>query len=287
MRFAVVAALLTTLASASAAQDRGPFRHRPGRDRGPRDPADMSRMCTARRNVLGTEQSRYESYKSDMVGIESELTQLQRRIDDLRRQREEVKRNLTYAEARLIGVQKDYTRECTATEDCSSYDLQAEQLDQQTGAIETNLEAVREEITTNRGTIAGLERGIAPLQREYDEKRCNALVPGETEQIVIDRCMGIFSEWNRLQSELNRQNARVPALRSRFEQLFAELKNLEARAASYATYLGNNCASSPQIAKMRGFGDRRVRARTVGDDLDQLVGDITKLRGVKITVKAR
>jgi len=244
-------------------------------------------MCTARRNVLATEQNRYEGYKSEVVGIESEMAQLRTRIDELRRQRDEAKRNLAYAEERYKGMEKDYARDCRAGEDCTSYDTQAAQLDQQTAIIEGNLDTVRQEIRTNRDAIAALERGIAPLQREYNDKRCNSLVPGETDQIVIERCMGIFSEWNRMQAELNRQNARVPDLRSRFEQLFSELKNLEARAASYETYLSRNCTSSPQIVKMRGFGDRRVRARTVSDDLDQLVGDITKLRGVKITVKAR
>lgn len=293
MRIALVALLLTTFAGAAVAQDRPPPRRggRPGRHQGPRDgpreAPDTARLCAARHNVLATEQSRYESYKSDVVGLESELTQLQRRVEDLRRQRDEARRNLAYAETRFKGMQSQYARDCTASEDCNLYDTQAAALDQQTSDIEARLEKVREEIGVNRGAIANLERSIAPLQREYDEKRCNALVPGETEQVVIDRCMGLFSEWNRLQAELNRQNGRVPDLRSRFEQLFAELKTLESRAAGYETYLAKNCTSSPQIVRMRSFGDRRVRARTVGDDLDQLVGDIKKLRGVKITVTPR
>ena len=292
MRIALVAALLTTFGTAAVAQDRPPMRPgRPGRHGprggGPAGAPDPARLCAARNNVLATERSRYESYKSDVVGIESELTQLGRRIDDLRRQRDEAKRNLAYSETRFKGMEQQYARDCTASEDCNLYDTQAATLDRQTTDIEAKLERVREEIRINRGAIADLERSIGPLQREYNDKRCNALVPGETEQVVIDRCTGIFSEWNRLQSDLNRQNARVPDLRSRFEQLFAELKTLESRATGYETYLAKNCTSSPQIVKMRGFGDRRVRARTVGDDLDQLVGDIKKLRGVKITVSPR
>jgi chromosome segregation ATPase len=294
MRIALTAALLAAFASTAVAQEynpgrpggrpgRGSFGHRPP----PRSPDDEARMCSSRRNVLATEQSRYESYKSDLVGIESELAQLQRRMDDLRKQREEAKKNFAYAESRYKGMEKDYARECLASEDCNSYDTQASALDQQTATIETSLDAVRTEIGRNRDDIARLERGIAPLQREYNDKRCNSLVPGETDQVVIERCMGIFSEWNRLQSELNRQNARVPDLRSRYEQLYSELKGLESRAASYETYLARNCTSSPQIVKMREFGDRRVRARTVGDELDKLVSDITRVRGVKITVQAR
>lgn len=292
MRIALVVALLTTLASPALAQDPGPRpdgrRDRPsGRRGGLRDGPDAARMCTARHNILANEQSRFEKYKSDVVGLDSELTQLQRRIGDLERQRAEARRDLATAERRVRSMRQVYARDCRANEDCNLYDAQASQLDQQTSDVETRLDRVRDEIRATRGEIAELERAIAPLQREYDEKRCNALVPGETEQVVIDRCMGLFTEWNRLQAELNRQNSRVPGLRSRFEQLFADLKSLEARASGYEGYLSKNCSSSPQIVKMRGFGDRRLRAKTVGDDLDQLVGAIKHLRGVRITVQPR
>jgi len=294
MRFALVAAVIASLASAAVAQDRYPGRPggRPGRGSfghrpPPRSAEDEARMCSSRRNVLTTEQSRYESYKSDVVGIESELSQLQRRMDDLRKQRDEARKNLAYAESRYKDMEKEYARECLASEDCNLYDSQAVALDQQTATLEASLDTVRREIATNRDDIARLERGIAPLQREYNDKRCNSLVPGETDQVVIERCMGIFSEWNRMQAELNRQNGRVPDLRSRYESLYSELKGLESRASTYEVYLAKNCTSSPQIVKMRDFGDRRVRARTVGDELDKLVSDITRVRGVKITVQAR
>jgi chromosome segregation ATPase len=291
MRFAILVALIATIGATAQAQDRGPYRgdRRDRHDRrgGVRPPPDPARMCSGLRTVLESERSRYETLKSDVVGFESEMSQLQKRIDELRRQRADASRDLADAEARYKEREQRYGRECRASDDCSVYDARAEQLDQQTSGIEATLDTVRQEIRKNRDTISALERTIAPLQREYGDKACNAMVPGETEQSVIDRCMGIFSEWNRLQSELNRQNARVPDLRSRFEQLYSELKNLESRAAEYESYLSRSCSSSPQIARMRGFGDRRVRARSVGDDLDQLVGDLTKLRGVKITVAPR
>jgi chromosome segregation ATPase len=291
MRFAILVALLA-VGSTATAQERelprpfGRFGKHRGRERPAPEPGDAARMCAARQNVLANEQSRYESFKSDVVGIESELSQLQRRIGELQRQRDEARRNLAYAEARYKGMEKQYAQDCKANEDCAVYDTRAAELDRQTSEVESRLTAVRDEIGRNREAIARLESAIPPLQREYNEKRCNALVPGETEQVVIDRCTSLFSEWNRLQAELNRQNGRVPDLRSRYEQIAAELKAMEGRASGYEAYLSKNCSSSQQIVALRGFGERRTRARTVGEDLDRLVGDITRLRGVKITVRA-
>ena len=64
---------------------------------------------------------------------------------------------------------------------------------------------------------------IEPLRREYQSKGCNRLVAGQTAQSTIDRCTAIFSDWNRLQADLNAQNSRLPHLRSRYQQLLAQM----------------------------------------------------------------
>jgi hypothetical protein len=87
-----------------------------------------------------------------------------------------------------------------------------------------------------------------------------------------------------VQAELNRQNTRVPAMKSRYQQLATELQNIEARAHGYEQYLNQNCSASPETAKMREFPEKRHRAMSVGADLDRFVSDLTRLRGIKITV---
>jgi len=245
---------------------------------------DTARVCAARRSVLETEQKRYDGYASDVAGISAEIAQLTRRLDELKRQKDEADKSFTTAQRRVKAIEDMYKKDCSASEDCTSYEVQASALDKQTDGIEVELDAVRTDIKTNREAIAKLETSIAPLQREYTDKKCNNLVPGETEQVVIDRCMAIFSDWNRLQAELNRQNSRVPDLKSRYDRLFTELKALEGRAKGYEGYLSKNCSSSPETAKMKGYTARRERAQNVQQELDALVGDITKLRGVKITI---
>jgi chromosome segregation ATPase len=167
------------------------------------------------------------------------------------------------------------------------YETQASALDSRSDAVQKDLENVRGDIAASRKNISGLESRIAPLQKEYAEKKCNNLVPGETEQSTIDRCTAIFSDWNRLQADLNRENNRVPELRSKYESLFSELKTLEKRANDYGGYLSKNCSSSPENAKMKNVVTVRENAQKLQTELDGLVSDITKLRGVKITITAQ
>lgn len=295
MRLSVIAtAVCLSLGSASVAlaQPKALFRPVGKPDgRGNNDDKDKDRdgrMCSARRNILNNEQKRYESQQSEVAGLESEIASLQRRVDELKRQRDESKRTLATLEKRYKKADDSYKKECsTDTNACTAFDVEAADLSRRSDEVERDLDVVRTEIRDNKTEIGRLETRIAPLQKEYGEKSCNNLIPGETEQSVIDRCSAIFSDWNRLQADLNRSNNRVPTLRSRYESLLAELKNLEKRASTYESYLAKNCTESKETAKMRGFGARRERAQTIGQELDALVNDITKLRGVKITVSAQ
>lgn len=131
---------------------------------------------------------------------------------------------------------------------------------------------------------------IEPLQREYAEKKCDNLIPGETTQVTIDRCSAIFSDWNRLQADLNRQNSVSVSLRNRFEQLINELKAIEARANTYQTYMVKNCTAAPQtqaqVQVLNDYGNTRRNAENLGRELDNLINEVARLRGLRITVTA-
>ena len=234
--------------------------------------------------MLTNEEKRLEGIKADVASAETEMAQLQRRLEELRRQRDEAQRSLPAQDARVRAMRDVYQRDCRANESCEMYEQQASALDTQGDGIEAELTNMRNDIAQSQSGMSGLEQRIMPLQREYSDKRCNNLVPGETEQSIIDRCTAIFSEWNRLQAELNRQNSRVPNLKSRYQQLLTELQNIEARANGYEQYLARNCTSSPETAKMREYPARRQRAQGIGADLDHFIADVTRLRGIKITV---
>jgi chromosome segregation ATPase len=257
--------------------------HKPAPARGP------SRMCEARQSILAQEEQRRDAYLADLTGIDAEMAQLRRQLEDLARRRSEAKRLADTYTSRALDAKASYDKDCAATQSCRQYDTLAGQLEKESKAIESQLGAVRSSIDAGRRDISGLKRRIEPLQREYQRLRCNNLVPGETAQSTIDRCSGIFSEWNRLQADLNVQNQRLPALKVRYEQLLAELRNIESRARGYEAYMAGNCKSSSKVATMRSYGQGgvRKRAENLGRELDSLIDEVTKLRGVRITVEPR
>jgi vacuolar-type H+-ATPase subunit D/Vma8 len=115
------------------------------------------------------------------------------------------------------------------------------------------------------------------------------MVPGMTAQETIDRCSWIFSEWNRLQTQLNSMNSNLPAMKNQYEQLLAQLRNIEARARDYDTYMSRNCTTSTHYQAVQNYGRGNVRqhAETMGNELDRLIQDVTRLKGVQITAQVR
>jgi chromosome segregation ATPase len=227
------------------------------------------------------------SARTDLSTVDTELQVLKRRITELTNQRNNLLRAITSRDRRVQSLKTAYTKDCAKNENCGQYETMAGSLEKQATDVERDVASVRTEISRRSSEAAQLRREIDPLRREYQKLSCNNLVPGSTAQRTIDRCAAIFSQWNRLQARVNQLNSHLAALKSRYQRLISQLQNIEARGKNYETYLASNCSSSPQLAKVRGYGAVRMRAEKLGKELDRLIDDASKLRGIEITVSPR
>lgn len=248
---------------------------------------DNSAMCSRKRSINDQEKRRLDSMKAELAGTDSEIVALRARIDELTRRRDNMRGSVRALENKVERDEKQLQKECTKDETCERYEHSSVELDARSAQIETELANVRNEIGQNAGQVTDLRRRIEPLQKEYSEKRCNNLVPGETEQSTIDRCAAIFSDWNRLQGDLNRLNNRTPDLKNRYEALLSELRNIESRGQAIDGYIASRCQGSKQVGAQKNVTRRREGAQSVGQELDRLIEDIRTLRGMQITVTVK
>ncbi|MEK7704720.1 MAG: hypothetical protein AAB426_07140 [Myxococcota bacterium] len=254
---------------------------RPDERKGP-DP----RLCASRLAILNGERQRYDQQRAELTSVDAEIAELQRRMGELSTRRRDLQQQSDTYERRLSAADSLYKRECSAAEGCDTYVRQVGDLERQTAPLQADLQRVSDDIAVARRDVDSLSRQIEPLQREYGERRCGNMVAGETEQVTIDRCMAIFSDWNRYQADLNRQTARLADLKARYQQSVAELRSLETRATGYRTYMERNCASNRETQVVRDYGRVQRNAEQLGRELDQLVDSVTRLRGVRITIGA-
>ncbi len=241
-------------------------------------------MCGSRQAVMENEQRRLDDRKANLAGIEAEIEQLTRRLDDLQRRRAQLSGQVAASKVHLEYKRATYGNECREAVNCGQYENFVSEMERQNKPAEQAMNRIRDEISQSRKDVSGLRRRIEPLRREYQSKSCNRLQPGRTSQSTIDRCTSIFSEWNRLQSDLNHHNNRLPILRSRYQQLAAQLKSTEQRAKGYEEYLSRNCKKSPKLGVVRRYRSVHSRASKLNDELNRLIDDVKSLRNIRITV---
>jgi predicted nucleic acid-binding Zn-ribbon protein len=290
-------ACVTLIAGAALAQPRAVPRGKggepPGKGKSPppatstTPPVDPAVVCRSRQAVLEQDKNRLEAMKATLAGVDAEIVALETRIAELKKQKSDYGKRLGRDEARIKATEAAYAKDCLANENCQQYEGMAGSLKLQADSVQKEIGAVQTQLSTGQTEVSQLSAAIEPLRTEYTTLACNNLVPGETAQVTIDRCAAIFSDWNRLQARLNQQNQQLNALKARYAQLLAELRNIEARAKGYEGYMAKNCATSPKVTELRGYGGVRERAEAMGKELDKLIEDVAKLRGIQITVTTK
>ena len=241
------------------------------------------KACMSRAAVLGQEQRRLDDYKSDLVGVNTEINQLQRRLKELRAQQRETKRLLGNQDRRVRKIRTAYERQCKKNENCDQYEAQASRIEKQSKPTEDAIERIRSEIISTHKTMSELKSKISPLRQRYTQNKCQSLVPGETTQATIDTCYATLGEWNSLQQTLNHHSDRLPQLRSAYKRYLNRLESLEKRSNTIEAYLTKNCKDSPKVKSMSRFDEVRKRALELGKDLDALTRTLTTLRKERIT----
>lgn len=241
-------------------------------------------MCAAKQSVVETEQRRLDERKATLAGIEAEIEQLTRRLEDLQARRAQLSGEVAASQVHLKYKREDIGAGCRDAVNCKQYEDFVSDMEQQNKPIEEQMGRIRTEISDSRRDVTNLRRRIEPLQREYKSKECNRMVAGQTSQSTIDRCSAIFSEWNQLQGDLNRLNSRLPILRSRYQQLAAKLRSTEERAKDYEEYLSRNCKRSGKLGIVRRFRNAQGQSGRMQEDLNRLIEEVRNLKSIEITI---
>jgi len=250
---------------------------------------EQSESCNSRKAVLDQERQRFDHYNADLNSVNAEIIQLQRRLRELSSRSKHLKSQVSAQKSRVTRIERTYREECRETENCAQYERTAQSLERRERQLGSNLDQASDEIRSTRSDIGRLKRRLTPLQAQYRNRKCDRLVPGKTSQSTIDHCSTLFSEWNRLQSSLNRHNSRLSGLRAEHERIITELTSLDRRAKQINTYISRHCLGSQSTLKVLDVKKRkglRDRAHNLGRELDRLLDDISKLRKIEITIQA-
>lgn len=269
-------------AQLALAQPRGG--RRPPRAPAPRGAPAAAPDCNARQDSLSSSERQNEDRKAELAGIEAQIDELIDQLAQLQTRRKRLQSAIGRTDDYLETAHNKWKQECGGSQDCSQYERQVDSLEQRQKPVEDLLTKLRSEIGETSKAVNDLHKRIEPMRQDYKKNSCDDLVPGETTQATINTCTNIFSQWNRMQADLNLHSGRLPDLRSRYQQTASQLDATQKRAKDYETYLAANCQASKQLSTIRKYTTVRDRANQMHQELDTLVKEVTSLRGIKITL---
>ena len=246
-------------------------------------PAISPELCRSRKAVIQNEERRLEEQRATLAGVVSEIGELEARLRELQRKRSLLNDQIKRSNESVALKKKVYKGDCAQQENCSQYEGWVAELEKRAQPVEESLGRIQKEIATSRSEVSTLRRKIEPAKTEYQRHKCQNLVAGQTSQATIDRCSALFSDWNRLQGDLNRHNNRLTTLKRQYSQLETQLKNTESKASVYEKYLSANCKRSKKIKTVRRYSTVRDRAARLAAELDKLTAEVTTLRKLQIT----
>jgi chromosome segregation ATPase len=241
-------------------------------------------QCGIQRSILQQQQVRLDNVRAEVAGIESEMQNLRQRMQQLEARRGQLNSDVQSMQQQTNVASANVQRMCPGGESCADYEARTAQLRTESAPVEEQMNALRTQIGAAQTAVAQLDQQVQGLRRDYSQRACNNLQPGQTSQVDIDRCMQIFSEWNRAQMAVNQQSSALPMLRSRYDQLALQQGSVNRRAQDLRQQMTNTCRNNPRINDLNQFAEVQQRAAAMQQQLDTLTQAASRLAEVRITV---
>ena len=244
--------------------------------------AKQMRACMERRDILEQARDRLDYESNSLRGVKSEITELERRLAYLKKEKRRAERRVGNQEARVKRLSTVYDKECKGGDSCERTEKRVRTLERAAQPLEAELNDLGRGIRESRVRIGQLRGDIRVLRDDYKRLRCGALVPGQTTQTTIDRCSEIFSDWNRTQQELDRYSRNLSSMRTRYGNIKSRLDSLTGSLNSAEAYLARNCKKSPARQTIRSRKTTLQQAEALFRELEAMSRDLDDARSITI-----
>lgn len=229
------------------------------------------------------------SMKNQAVGMDGEIGAIDQKIEKIRRrlqefegrraakQREkaELLQNIARREAEL-------NRTCSGLRECERMEREIDRLRQRHEAVASTLRAIQTEIRDRSIEVNRLNGEVDRIENSYRQLNCDNLVPGQTDQATIDRCSALFSDWNRMQTDINRLSDSLRDLRNRYNQVAGQLAGITGEIARLLARMRGPCGHSPRLAELETMERDGNAFGSIRTDLDDMDRKVQRFRGLKV-----
>ncbi|MBL6975914.1 MAG: hypothetical protein ISR64_09305 [Deltaproteobacteria bacterium] len=165
---------------------------------------------------------------------------------------------------------------------CAAIEKKVNILKAKLAPLSSKMQSVMQGIRKRTQEAGRLEKQVDRIETRYNRLRCDNLVAGQTAQSTIDECASLFSEWNRLQKQINTLQAGVDTLTSQYWKLMKQAKSKRIQLARLRDRMERNCASHPLVGELKALEKMHSDYDGLKMDLEQLGKKLKRFKRLKM-----
>jgi chromosome segregation ATPase len=248
--------------------------------------------CEQKMANLNTYTARISGLNMELAPIDQEIDRLNRRIQELRNDQQQKLKERNALQESVRNLEADTERWCRSSRirDCRVLDERVDNLRGRALPLNDRMNAIRNDIQNLNQEVGRSSREAERIENQYNQLGCDNLVPGRTAQTTIDRCSDLFSEWNRLQTDINADQTSIASLRSRYDQFAREQEKLRSETSRLVADMRANCRTSNRLEEVERIDrdhNNFINLKTQLDDMDSRINHFRTLKFVKPNMRPR
>jgi len=239
-------------------------------------------QCQQKKRDIAEMEDQAKQIDGEMADLDMQIRDLARKKQELLREKANKSREKKRLERKIRVDRAMMNRSCSGLRQCEAYERKIDQLKERIRPLSERLRRIRQEIRERGSEVRQLERETRKIESSYSKLNCDGLVAGQSSQSTIDRCSDLFSDWNRMQKDINSLQSSMSALRNRYRSVMRKMRRHNTELARLLRKMRASCGHSDRLADLRRMKEEQDDFRGIDDELDDMESSVRKIRTLKI-----
>jgi chromosome segregation ATPase len=242
----------------------------------------LRQKCEAKKTELDGLRTQINEMDAQITAKGDKIEKVRKRLQMLEAERAKVLGDRQAATNRLKVEEAMREKMCKPLDHCGQMDARVAELQKRVSPLYEQLRTIRDEIRRELGQVGQLNTDISRIQNQYEQLKCEDLVPGQTAQATIDQCHNLFSEWNAAATRINQMETNVRALRTRYQDVIKRVQALNREIARLRGDMSRDCSDSQQFATLEAIDKERGEYENMGSELDDADKRVKQMKLLKL-----
>jgi chromosome segregation ATPase len=242
----------------------------------------MFEQCERQKTTVMTLEKQSQQLDLDTNLVNNQLMELQRQENELRQKQRLQTTQKIELQKKIRMETSERERLCSVILQCEKHERTADALKQRIAPQEDLLRRIRSDIQSRNVDSNRLSGEVDRISGKYQSLNCDNLVPGQTQQAIIDACSDLFSQWNKLQAEINQLDSSIGSLQSSYQKVMQDMQSTKAELDRLLADMHATCSHSSRVGELESIQREQGGYDSMKDDFARILSNVKRFREVRV-----